>query len=397
MSSRKLVRSNALCLAIGCLITLEVAAQTKQPRGRQTAKTPAATLDREAKSVADNYWGKRFTRCGEITLWGVRRPVGSRRTATSEDLVLFASKDQPIIVTEDAPPTDKDSQRMEWNGRSRISIKTAQDFNSATYPTQRTLKQNLQYAVTIQRTQGVWEAVEDQSDEKLVQQPLFEDINSGWQLLLESCLRFGGDPNLRNDSGDTLLMTAASAGNGYAVAELLNKNADVNLKNRNGWTASYLARLQKHEAVVELLDTANAVCEGPIKSVCQRFPPARVDDSLLTPDPRLMAPVRPDPLLTAPDRPNPKPDNSTKVIFFGVPQPEYTEEARRNKITGTVVLRIVFLASGEVGNIRVVAGLPYGLTERAIEAARKIKFTPAMLDGRAIDKEKQVEFNFALP
>ena len=196
MSSRKLARSNALCLAIGCLITLEVAAQTKQPRGRQTAKTPAATLDREAKSVADNYWGKRFTRCGEITLWGVRRPVGSRRTATSEDLVLFASKDQPIIVTEDAPPTDKDSQRMEWNGRSRISIKTAQDFNGATYPAQRTSKQNLQYAVTIQRTQGVWEAVEDQSDEKLVQQPLFEDINSGWQLLLESCLRFGGDPNL---------------------------------------------------------------------------------------------------------------------------------------------------------------------------------------------------------
>ena len=388
MSSRRLILSNALTLPIGCLLALEVAAQTRQPKQGQSTKTPVATLKRDATRVADNYWTKRFTRCGEITVWAVRRPVGSRRTATNEDLVFFASKDQPVMVTEDVPPvTDNDSQRMEWNGRSRISIKTAQDFHVATYPTQRTLKQNLQYAVTIQRTQGVWEAVEDQSDEKLVLQPLFEDINSGWQLLLESCLRFGGDPNLRNDSGDTLLMTAATAGNGYAVAELLDKNADVNLKNRNGWTASYLARLQKHQDVAELLDNANAVCEGPIKGVCERFPPPRVDDSILTPDP----------LLTVRERPKPKPDTSTKVIFFGVPQPEYTEEALRNKITGTVVLRIVFLSSGQVGTIRVVAGLPYGLTERAIEAARKIKFTPAMLDGRAIDKEKQVEFNFTPP
>jgi len=235
--------------------------------------------------------------------------------------------------------------------------------------------------------------VEDQSDEKLVPQPLFEDIMTEQPVLLESCLRFGGDPNLRNDANDTLLTIAASAGNEYAVAELLNKDADVNLKNHNGWTASYLARLQKHKAVAELLDLAHGVCEGPDKSVCERFPVAPASSSSIMADPLL---IPPDARLTEKQNPK-KPDNSTKLIFFGIPQADYTEEARRNKITGTVVLNIVFLASGEVGRIRVVVGLPYGLTEQAMEAAKKIKFKPATLDGRAVDKEKQVEFNFNPP
>ncbi|MDQ2938891.1 MAG: energy transducer TonB, partial [Acidobacteriota bacterium] len=66
-------------------------------------------------------------------------------------------------------------------------------------------------------------------------------------------------------------------------------------------------------------------------------------------------------------------DVSSKARVLSKPEPQYTEEARKNQITGTVVLRAVFTSGGQVTNIRAVSGLPYGLTERAIAAARQIK------------------------
>jgi TonB family protein len=78
------------------------------------------------------------------------------------------------------------------------------------------------------------------------------------------------------------------------------------------------------------------------------------------------------------------------------PEPQYTEEARRNQITGTVVLRVVFQSSGEVVQIRAVRTLPFGLTERAIAAARLIKFSPAMKSGHPVSVHMQLEYNFNL-
>jgi TonB family protein len=78
------------------------------------------------------------------------------------------------------------------------------------------------------------------------------------------------------------------------------------------------------------------------------------------------------------------------------PEPKYTEEARRNQITGTVMLRVVFSSSGEVTQIRAVRTLPFGLTERAIAAAREIKFVPAVKGGRPVSVFMQLEYNFNL-
>lgn len=78
------------------------------------------------------------------------------------------------------------------------------------------------------------------------------------------------------------------------------------------------------------------------------------------------------------------------------PEPQYTEEARRNQVTGTVMLRVVFSSSGEVVQIRAVRTLPFGLTERAIAAARQIKFVPAMKSGHAVSVHMQLEYNFNL-
>lgn len=49
-----------------------------------------------------------------------------------------------------------------------------------------------------------------------------------------------------------------------------------------------------------------------------------------------------------------------------------------------------------VSTIQVIAGLSYGLTESAVEAAKKIKFTPATKDGKRVSMWLQLEYNFNL-
>jgi len=87
---------------------------------------------------------------------------------------------------------------------------------------------------------------------------------------------------------------------------------------------------------------------------------------------------------------------TSKARLISKPEPQYTEEARKNQITGTVVLKVVFASSGQVTNIRTVSGLPNGLTERAIAAARLIKFVPATKDGHQVSMWMQLEYNFNL-
>lgn len=87
---------------------------------------------------------------------------------------------------------------------------------------------------------------------------------------------------------------------------------------------------------------------------------------------------------------------TSKARLISKPEPQYTEDARKNQITGTVVLKVVFASNGTVTNIRTVSGLPYGLTERAIAAARQIKFVPATKDGHQVSMWMQLEYNFNL-
>ena len=87
---------------------------------------------------------------------------------------------------------------------------------------------------------------------------------------------------------------------------------------------------------------------------------------------------------------------TAKAIVVTKPEPTYTDDARSHQITGTVVMRCVFSSAGTVNSIRVVSGLPFGLTERAYAAARQIKFIPAVKDGRFVSMWIQLEYNFNL-
>ncbi len=76
--------------------------------------------------------------------------------------------------------------------------------------------------------------------------------------------------------------------------------------------------------------------------------------------------------------------------------PPYTDAARQAQVQGTVRLRITFLASGGIGAVTPISALPYGLTEQAIAAARKIVFIPAKRSGKNISTMKLVEYSFSI-
>ncbi len=84
------------------------------------------------------------------------------------------------------------------------------------------------------------------------------------------------------------------------------------------------------------------------------------------------------------------------IEILAKPKPVYTEEARRLRIQGEVVLEVLFRASAQVCVLRVVRGLGHGLDASAEQAALGIRFHPAAEAGRAIDSVATVKIEFQL-
>jgi TonB family protein len=77
-------------------------------------------------------------------------------------------------------------------------------------------------------------------------------------------------------------------------------------------------------------------------------------------------------------------------------EPEYSEEARKAKYQGTVVLAVEVWPDGVAHNIRVLRSLGLGLDEKAIEAVEKWKFVPGRKDGKPVRVAATIEVNFRL-
>lgn len=77
-------------------------------------------------------------------------------------------------------------------------------------------------------------------------------------------------------------------------------------------------------------------------------------------------------------------------------EPEYSEEARKAKYQGTVVLYVEVDPNGKARNLRVVKSLGLGLDEKAIEAVNKWKFKPGYKDGKPVTVAATIEVNFRL-
>jgi TonB family protein len=87
---------------------------------------------------------------------------------------------------------------------------------------------------------------------------------------------------------------------------------------------------------------------------------------------------------------------SEPIEILAKPKPIYTEEARRLRIEGEVVLEVLFRASAQVCVLRVVKGLGHGLDASAEIAAMGIRFHPAAEAGRAVDSVGTVKIEFQL-
>jgi Flp pilus assembly protein TadD len=85
---------------------------------------------------------------------------------------------------------------------------------------------------------------------------------------------------------------------------------------------------------------------------------------------------------------------TTRAVITFKPEPGFTEEARQHNVTGRVRLRAVLAADGQVRNIVPIKRLPAGLTEKCVAVARKIKFTPATLNGSPVSQFVVLEYNF---
>lgn len=86
-------------------------------------------------------------------------------------------------------------------------------------------------------------------------------------------------------------------------------------------------------------------------------------------------------------------DRELKIISR--PPASYSDEAHRDKTTGTIAIVVEFLADGTIGTVVPLNTLPDGLTESCIKASKKIKFKPAYIRERPMTVIKLITYDFS--
>jgi len=86
---------------------------------------------------------------------------------------------------------------------------------------------------------------------------------------------------------------------------------------------------------------------------------------------------------------------SSPVPIFTV-EPEFSEEARKAKFMGVVLVNLIVDSQGRPQNVHTLRGVGMGLDEKAVEAVKQYRFRPAMENGKAVPVELNVEVNFQI-
>jgi periplasmic protein TonB len=86
--------------------------------------------------------------------------------------------------------------------------------------------------------------------------------------------------------------------------------------------------------------------------------------------------------------------SAPQVLFQ--PEPEFSEEARRAKVSGNVEVYLWVDEHGNPSHVRVVRGIGMGLDEKAVEAVRQYRFKPAMENGKPVTVEMYVDVVFQI-
>lgn len=86
---------------------------------------------------------------------------------------------------------------------------------------------------------------------------------------------------------------------------------------------------------------------------------------------------------------------SAPVVVHSV-EPEFTEEARKSNLQGTVSIQLIVDAQGDPQDVRVVHHLGMGLDQKAVDAVRQYRFRPAMYQGHPVAVQMVIEVDFRL-
>lgn len=86
---------------------------------------------------------------------------------------------------------------------------------------------------------------------------------------------------------------------------------------------------------------------------------------------------------------------SAPVLIYSV-EPEFSEEARKAKVAGNVLVNLYVDTNGNPSHVHVIRGVGMGLDEKAVEAVKQYRFKPAMENGKPVLVELNVEVNFQI-
>jgi len=169
--------------------------------------------------------------------------------------------------------------------------------------------------------------------------------------IVKALLEKGVDMNAGGEIDYSPLMAAAAYGRNSIIELLIEKGVDLNRKDKNGVSALDVANRAKQKKATEILKKAGAIERTTSAS--------KVSDSSNV-------------------------SVSTKPVQLNAPQPSYTTKARANLVEGNVVVKVLVGADGTVKKVRVLTGLPYGMSYQAMDAAYQLRFKPATKDGQAV-------------
>jgi len=239
--------------------------------------------------------------------------------------------------------------------------------------------------------------------------PLIGAARKGRLAAVRLLLDRGADPNLAVPGDGNPLIVAASEGHADVVLLLLDRGSNIDQIVPGDENALIQASGEGHLQVVKLLVArgadvnARAWAERALEppsgewrtplSMARKGGHEAVVAFLLAAGASNDSGAEQD--QKAPDQTLPITTSLRPTILYRE-KAEYTQEARDNGVEGKVQLSVVFGADGQLKDIKVLRGLPHGLTEKAIEAAKKIRFNAAATDGQPVSVRGTLEYSFRL-
>lgn len=236
--------------------------------------------------------------------------------------------------------------------------------------------------------------------------PLIGAAREGRLAAVRLLLDRGADPNMAVPGDGNPLIMAAREGHADVVSLLLDRGANINQIVSGDENALIQASGGGHDRTVKLLIdrgadvNARAWAEsgfGPGKGEWRTpIGMARKRGHALVVSILLAAGAQSDSVANPAPPPTYVMDPATRPTILYREKAEYTKQAQDNQVSGTVALSVVFGADAQIKDIIVVRGLPDGLTESAIESAKKIRFEPARKDEQPVSVRGTLEYSFKL-